>query len=191
MPVNFDILLRQYNEMTEKKILMSFKGAFAQPIIVEIGQTLRGKIAAQPIESVSERTLLMKKIFAIFVELAQNVMFYSAEQELDEHGKECGVGILLISENADTYCVSSGNQIPRTDIERITSRCESVRTLSKDELKERYNEQRRLPRGGSKGAGLGFLDIARRADLPLEYAIEPLSGDRALFMLSAYITKQI
>lgn len=170
---------------------MSFKGAFAQPIIVEIGQTLRSKIAMQPIESVSERTLLMKKIFAVFVELAQNVMFYSAEQELDEYGKECGIGILVISENAETYCVSSGNQIALADEERIRTRCEAIRALSKDELKERYTEQRRSPRGGSKGAGLGFLDIARRADLPLEYAITSLSQDRALFMLSAYIAKQV
>ncbi|MBD1207282.1 MAG: hypothetical protein H9535_02545 [Ignavibacteria bacterium] len=175
--------------MTEKKILMSFKGAFAQPIIVEIGQTLRSKIAAQPVESITERTLLMKKIFAVFVELAQNVMFYSAEQELDEYGKECGVGILVISENAETYCVSSGNQIASADGERLSTLCESVRALSKEELKERYTEQRRLPRGSSSGAGLGFLDVARRADLPLEYAVTPLSGDRALFMLSAYFAK--
>lgn len=168
---------------------MSFKGAFAQPIIVEIGQTLRSKIAAQPVESITERTLLMKKIFAVFVELAQNVMFYSAEQELDEYGKECGVGILVISENAETYCVSSGNQIASADGERLSTLCESVRALSKEELKERYTEQRRLPRGSSSGAGLGFLDVARRADLPLEYAITPLSGDRALFMLSAYFAK--
>ncbi|MBL7992999.1 MAG: SiaB family protein kinase [Candidatus Kapabacteria bacterium] len=175
--------------MTEKKILMSFKGAFAQPIIVEIGQTLRSKIAAQPVESITERTLLMKKIFAVFVELAQNVMFYSAEQELDEYGKECGVGILVISENAETYCVSSGNQIASADGERLSTLCESVRALSKEELKERYTEQRRLPRGSSSGAGLGFLDVARRADLPLEYAVTPLPGDRALFMLSAYFVK--
>lgn len=187
--MNFDDLARQYNEMTEKKILMSFKGAFAQPIIVEIGQTLRSKIAAQPVESITERTLLMKKIFAVFVELAQNVMFYSAEQELDEYGKECGVGILVISENAETYCVSSGNQIASADGERLSTLCESVRALSKEELKERYTEQRRLPRGSSSGAGLGFLDVARRADLPLEYAVTPLPGDRALFMLSAYFVK--
>ena len=168
---------------------MSFKGAFAQPIIVEIGQTLRSKIAAQPVESITERTLLMKKIFAVFVELAQNVMFYSAEQELDEYGKECGVGILVISENAETYCVSSGNQIASADGERLSTLCESVRALSKEELKERYTEQRRLPRGSSSGAGLGFLDVARRADLPLEYAVTPLPGDRALFMLSAYFVK--
>lgn len=189
--MNFEDLARQYNEMTEKKILMSFKGAFAQPIIVEIGQTLRSKIAAQPVESITERTLLMKKIFAVFVELAQNVMFYSAEQELDEYGKECGVGILVISENAETYCVSSGNQIASADGERLSTLCEAVRALSKEELKDRYTEQRRLPRGiKSNGAGLGFLDIARRADLPLEYAITPLPGDRALFMLSAYFAKQ-
>lgn len=175
--------------MTEKKILMSFKGAFAQPIIVEIGQTLRGKIATQPIESISERTILTKKIFAIFVELAQNVMFYSAEQELDEHGKECGIGLLVISETPGTYCISSVNQILNNDVERVRTRCESLRLLTKEELKNRYTEQRREPRGSSKGAGLGFLDIARRADLPLDFALQPLNDTLSLFMLSASVKK--
>jgi hypothetical protein len=187
--VNFETLAHQYREMTDKGILMSFKGAFAQPILVEIGQTLRGKIAVQPIESISERTMLTKKIFAIFVELTQNVMFYSAEQELDEHGKECGIGLLVISETPETYRISSANQIVTADMERVRQKCESLQRLSKEELKSRYNEQRREPRSSSKGAGLGFLDIARRADLPLDFAFTPLNDERALFMLSASVLK--
>lgn len=187
--MNFETLAYQYRQMTEKKILMSFKGTFAQPIIVEIGQTLRGKIAMEGVDSISERTVLTKKIFAIFVELAQNVMFYSAEKELDEHGKECGIGLLVISETPTTYCISSVNQILNDDVDRVRLQCESLRFLTKEELKFRYTEQRREPRGLSKGAGLGFLDIARRADLPLEFALQPLNDICSLFMLSASVKK--
>ena len=175
--------------MTAKGIIMSFKGAFAQPIIVEIGQTLRNRISAQSAESVSARARLTKKIFSVFVELAQNVMHYSAEREEDEYGKEYGVGLLVISHSDGVYAVSSANQIPTGATERVRERCEAIRSMTREELKRRYNEQRRLPRNAdeSKGAGLGLLDIARRCDFPLEYAFAPVNETRALFLLSAQI----
>ncbi len=42
--------------------------------------------------------------------------------------------------------------------------------MSKDELKALYKEQLRAePEEGSKGAGLGFMEIARRASKPIEF----------------------
>ena len=42
--------------------------------------------------------------------------------------------------------------------------------MSKDELKALYKEQLRAePEKGSKGAGLGFMEIARRASKPIEF----------------------
>jgi hypothetical protein len=188
--VNFAELAQQYAQMSDRRIVMSFKGTFAQPIIVEIGNTIRNKIAPQQTESVPARTLLMKKIFAVFIELSQNILFYSAEKEIDEYGKECGVGILVVSEQNTSYCVSSGNQILRADEERIVRRLNAVSNLSKDDMKTMYNEQRKLPRTAEgRGAGLGMLDIARRADLPIECASIPLSDQHSLLMISAYFIK--
>jgi hypothetical protein len=183
--VNFDEIARHYGEMTEKGIIMSFKGALAQPIIVEIGQTLRSKIAARPAESTSARARLIKTIFSIFIELAQNVMHYSAEKEEDENGKEYGVGLLVISQNAGVYAVSSANQIPVDAAERVRDKCESIAAMTREKLKERYNEQRRLPHnaGESKGAGLGLLDVARRSDFRLNTRLYR-SPKRARFLWS-------
>ncbi|MCS6808598.1 MAG: SiaB family protein kinase [Bacteroidota bacterium] len=188
--MDFETLANYYTAMTDKGIIMSFQGALAQSIIVEIGQTLRRKISAQHNESLSERTKLVKHVFAIFVELAQNIMLYSAEQEIDISGKHSGVGLLVVSETHDRYCISSANRILREQREHLCRRCESLQSLSKEELRRQYNERRRLPRSTDKGAGLGLIEIARRSDSPLSFACVPLpEHTHALFMLSAYIDK--
>ena len=59
--------------------------------------------------------------------------------------------------------------------------------MSKDELKALYKEQLRAePEDGSKGAGLGFMEIARRASKPIEFDFTDL-GDYAFFALKATI----
>jgi hypothetical protein len=60
--------------------------------------------------------------------------------------------------------------------------------LSKDELKALYKEQLRAePEQGSKGAGLGFMEIARRASKPLEFDFTNIDSDHAFFALKATI----
>ena len=42
--------------------------------------------------------------------------------------------------------------------------------MNKEELRALYKEQLRAePEEGSKGAGLGFMEIARRASKPIEF----------------------
>ena len=41
------------------------------------------------------------------------------------------------------------------------------------------------PEEGSKGAGLGFMEIARRASKPIEFDFTDVDGDYAFFALKA------
>lgn len=183
--MNFQDLFLQYRQMTDHRILMSFKGVFAQPAIVEMASALRGKVASR-----TNQTMVMKRIFAIFVEMSQNILFYSAEKEADEEGKENGVGILVVSEHDDRYCVSSGNLMFNANVEKIRSRCEIVSKMNKEELKAYYSEQRKLPRSSdSKGAGLGLIDMARKSEYPIEFSFIPFNDETSFYMLSVYISK--
>ena len=59
--------------------------------------------------------------------------------------------------------------------------------MSKEELRALYKEQLRAdPEEGSKGAGLGFMEIARRASKPIEFDFTDL-GDYTFFALKATI----
>jgi Family of unknown function (DUF6272) len=183
--MSFPDLYQQYRQMTDHRILMSFKGVFAQPAIVEMASALRGKVASR-----TNQTMVMKRVFAIFVELSQNILFYSAEKEKDEEGKENGVGILIVNEMDDRYCVSSGNLMHTTNVERMRTKCDTVSSMTKEELKVYYNEQRKLPRSSeSKGAGLGLIDIARKSEYAIEYGFTPFNDEYSFYMLSVYISK--
>jgi hypothetical protein len=73
-------------------------------------------------------------------------------------------------------------------VDRLNARLSRIRDMSKDELKALYKEQLRAePEIGSKGAGLGFMEIARRASKPLEFDFTTLDNNRAFFALKATI----
>jgi hypothetical protein len=60
--------------------------------------------------------------------------------------------------------------------------------MSKDELKALYKEQlRAAPEEGSKGAGLGFMEIARRASKPIEFDFTEIDANYVFFALKATI----
>ena len=68
------------------------------------------------------------------------------------------------------------------------ARLSKIRDMSKDELKVLYKEQLRAePEDGSKGAGLGFMEIARRASKPIEFDFPDFDSDYAFFALKATI----
>ena len=84
--------------------------------------------------------------------------------------------------------VCAGNLIELADIDRLNARLSRIRDMSKDELKALYKEQLRAePEVGSKGAGLGFMEIARRASKPIEFDFTELDDNRAFFALKATI----
>jgi hypothetical protein len=101
---------------------------------------------------------------------------------------EIRYGILTIGKEGDDYVVCAGNLVVRTDVDRLNSKLSKIRDLSKDELKALYKEQLRAePEMGSKGAGLGFMEIARRASKPLEFDFTNIDANHAFFALKATI----
>ena len=55
-------------------------------------------------------------------------------------------------------------------------------------MKKLYKKQMMEgPEEGSKGASLGFLEMARRAGHPLEFSFEKVSDDYTFFCINAII----
>jgi hypothetical protein len=135
-------------------------------------------------------------VFAVFVEQMQNIIRYSAEKvspllppASDAKAlMEIRYGILTIGKEGTDYVVCAGNLIERADVARLRARLEKLRGMSKDELKALYKEQLRAePEAGSKGAGLGFMEIARRASKPIEFDFTDIDPDYSFFALKTTI----
>jgi hypothetical protein len=177
-------LYRYYQAMNASRILMSFKGAISQELLVELGSLVKHQL---------QNDEKIQRLFAVFVEMSQNILHYSAEKEtFGDDGHQVGVGVIVISETDAAYSVSAGNLASVSEAERLRDRCTVLNTKSKDELKKLYQEQRKQPApSGSKGAGLGLIDMVRKADEPVQCDVNTVSTDTAFCTLNVVIHKTL
>lgn len=162
-----------YQTMKKEGIIFCFSGPTSQGVVEGIGEALRQKMELEPMKQTVSR-----HIFSIFVEQMQNVVHYSAEREIKGQGIQEGegdlrYGIIVVGrlEHGEFYIIS-GNYIHKDDTKRVVALLDKLKGMDKNELKSFYKEQRRLERReGSKGAGLGMIESARKASRPLEYIL--------------------
>ncbi len=173
-------LYNQYLEIKDHKVLVSFKGVVSQDILTEFGTMIKSSLSAET---------KTNRIFAVFVELAQNILHYSAERRITSFSNE-GIGIILLKEKQDLFFLSSGNMVSNESVEIIKAKCEKVNGMNKDQLKVYHQELIRGGRpNGSKGAGLGIVDIARKCDSPIECTINPVDDTISFLSLSVSFKK--
>jgi hypothetical protein len=170
-------------------VIFAYSGYVTEPVLSGVGEALKRKLK---IDDADTKTL--RSVFAVFVEQMQNIIRYSAErmtENADSAGNplaEIRHGILTIGKEGGEYVVYSGNLIERSDVARLRARLEKIRGMSREELRALHKEQLRSePEEGSKGAGLGFMEIARRASKPIEFDFIDVDDRYAFFSLKATV----
>lgn len=171
-----------YSIVKAQKVTFCYSGPVVQEGLEGISQTLRKKLQADEVEFSASQA-----IFAIFVETMQNILNYSAEKQVfheEETTVSLSCGIFLLGTNENGYFISCGNQILTEDVPYLTRKIEELRDKSKDELKTLYRQRRRMPADpGSKGAGLGLIEIARRSGRPLDYRFTKINDYYSFFSI--------
>jgi hypothetical protein len=172
-------------------VIFAYSGYVTEPVLSGVGEALKQKLT---IDDADTKTL--RSVFAVFVEQMQNIIRYSAEKAHSALAPasdpsalmEIRYGILTIGKEGNDYMVCAGNLVERADVERLRAKLSRIRDMNKDELKALYKEQLRAePEAGSKGAGLGFMEIARRASKPIEFDFTDVDAKHAFFALKATI----
>lgn len=173
-------LLAHYRNAREKRIVLSFMGVVTQEIMVEYGKLIQQQEGL----TLNSRQIL----FGTFIELAQNIIRYSVERAGPADAVR-GVGLVLVSEQDDTFTVSSGNLVTAAAAASLREQLVFLAGLNADELKQLARERRKsAPPAGSRGAGLGLIEINRRAARPPSFDFSPI-GDQFFFSLSVQIAK--
>ena len=149
-----------------------------------------GPIWANGIDGIAEMMLkrlelddiplnLSQRVFSVFVEQINNMMMYSAEKDgkSDKEGNtlEISKGIFILGINEDVYFVKTGNLVTRKNALLLAERIDYLNNLDKTELRKFYKQQLQSDNENSSGAGVGLIEIARRASGKIEYELEPLS----------------
>ncbi len=173
-----------YEQLKEQGIIFSFSGPVSQSLLEGIGETLRQKMSLE-----ETSTTVTQKVFSIFVELMQNVINYSAERGSVRHEEQdLRFGILIIGKRDDHFYIQCGNYITKEQKGPLIDILTKIQTMNTDELKRYYKEQRRKEtQNESKGAGLGFIEMARKASKPLTFDIIPIQAEKEFFVVTAEV----
>ena len=163
-------------ELEDRGIVFSYSGYLNEDILSGIGNALRSKMT---IDRTEEK--ISRAVFSAFVEQVQNVIRYSAETSTQASsgevaGEEALVlpyGLVAIGEYPDgQHFVTCCNMVLSSDTKKLSEQLESIRSLDRKELGALMRQQLRDgPPEGSKGAGVGFIAIAREANGNWDYDI--------------------
>ncbi len=174
--------LSQMNKLLgENAILCCFSGPFHQELIEELGRAIHGYLKQTEDPSEKNQTSF-RSIFAVFIEQSQNVKKYL--ESLGDSAAERS-GIVVIGKDTHGFFVESGNRVLRSHVPQLRSRLERLREMDKDQLKKLYKQTSRSERSEeSDSAGLGFIDMARKANRPLDFSFAPVDDTFDFFSLS-------
>ncbi|MGL1861746.1 MAG: SiaB family protein kinase [Pseudodesulfovibrio sp.] len=171
------------NYLRQTGIIFCYSGYMTEDILVGIGKAIKKKLSMDEQDSKTA-----KAVFSIFVEQVQNVIRYSAEKETKDDKTELRYGILTVGREEDKVFVTCGNIIKNLDRDRLKEHLEAIQKMDKAELKKAWKDTLRGETPvGSKGAGVGFLDIARRAGQGFDFDFSEVDETFSFFTLKAYI----
>ena len=86
------------------------------------------------------------------------------------------------------FQIMIGNYIVNESVAKLRNKIDHINSLSPEELRTQYQEQLATTKLSEKGgAGLGFIDMARRSGQKLEYSFHPVSEQLSFFSLAVSI----
>jgi len=165
--------------MNEHKVILIYQGMFDQQMIKTIMSMTETKLGKeQAAESVR------KKVFNIMIEGLQNICKHQFNNSPVVHNP-----FLVISRDQNSYNILTGNTIHNQHIQAIRDKLDLINSLNKEGLKEYYKTARLssiLSEVG--GAGLGFIDMARKSENKLNYRFYDIECNHSFFILHSKIS---
>lgn len=159
-----------------QKIMVCFNGPINAALIEEIGRALRDYLNHQ-----QEAPSAVADIFAVYIEMTQNIRRYA-----DQHPALTGASnaAIVVSREDEHYVISAGNVVARADGLVLKERIDGLAGLDRPALKALFKTQLRQPREDLNGsAGLGLIDMARKASRPLSATVREIDAERSFLSL--------
>jgi hypothetical protein len=173
-----------YRSMKAHEITLVYEGEITHQITKAFTSLTESNMAKE-----EESNTVQKKVFHVMVECLQNISKHADTFGSDDY-LFAGRGIFMVSKGKRDYHVTTGNVIENRKIEELTDMLEEINSLDKEGLKQLYKKQMREGRLSDKGgAGLGFIDIARKTGNKLEYHFLPIDETSSFFLLSSSISR--
>ena len=167
----FDFL----SKTDKNDMVVSYKGPFLDGVLAKLSEIIR--------ESFSENIVISRKSLAVFLEMAQNVYYYSSETIIINN-KSFGIGAMIVTRKGNDFEFQTGNKIPVDYVDIMTERCELVNSLDRAGLRKLKSNVRSIDApDDSNGAGLGLIQLALTSDQKIEFEYSFIDDETAMFSL--------
>ena len=166
----------------QKDSLLMFKGAFTVNLISILGNHLRLLI------NYDSKTF--QKVFKIFIELTQNVYYYSVETTDLGDGIHGGSGWVSVQESADSFRITTGNKIHSEDAPKLVQYCNEINSLNDEEHRKLKRDTRSQAMVRDTGAHIGLIQTSIVSANKLAFSITE-NDNHGEFVLSATIQKDL
>ncbi|MBN2662822.1 MAG: SiaB family protein kinase [Bacteroidales bacterium] len=176
-----------YNSFLEKqlknnqKIIYDYSGIFDQEIVKKYAFILT-KLSKQYI-------VTQRRLFYVFVELGQNIGYYSDETEKIGE-KNIGKGNLLVYEADDHIGFIIGNVINNKALNVFLRKCKIINSLDRDSLREFKRYQRNLIPGTNGGAHIGLIMVALTTRKKIDVDVLKIDDEYSFFSINVNVEKE-
>lgn len=184
--MNFIYELHQ--TMIDKNLILVYEGEITQNITKSVLA-----MAEKNMEAYEEDSRVKKKVFNVMMECLQNISRHA--ENIEDRENVQNNAIFIISKRDDAYLITSGNAIYKNKVEDIQTKLERINELDADGIKALMREHKlKIKRGELDlnergGAGLGFMDMAKKSGNKLNYHFETIDEDLSFFSLETTITR--
>lgn len=182
-PNSVEFIYEFHSHMADHNLILAYEGEFNQEITKSVLA-----MAERNLDSDGAESSVRKKVFNVMVECLQNICKHHDKVQ-DDEGRNSA--IFMIGKVGGEYLVITGNLIEKSTIDILKEKIDKVNSLDKDALKAYHKEvMRNTQISEVGGAGLGFIDMARKAGNPLLYDFKPITESVSFYTLYIKISNK-
>jgi len=172
--------LEEFYEMLSKEVLIAYRGTFERSVL---------SVLAHNIEtSIDDNSVIKRKFFKIFLELAQNISRFAYEQIKVSEYEESGSGLFIIKHDEQSYYMISGNIIKNDDIDKLSKIINLINTLDRKGMRNYKREQFKLD-SQDRNSSLGLVQMALISDKDIDVLTRKIDDKFSFVAISIEIEK--
>jgi hypothetical protein len=174
--------LEDFYELLSKEVIIAYRGTFEKNVLAVLANNIE--------VSIDTSSVLRRKFFKMFIEFAQNIATYSAEQVETSENEKSGSGLLILKHNNGNYVFVTGNLVETAKIDYIIEKTNYINSLDREALREYKREQYKLVESGER-SNLGLLQIALISGNEVSVSTRPVNNELSFITISAEVPNDL
>jgi len=177
----------QYKNVHDSNIILMYKGILTFDLLSSLIGT-----AEKRINEFEKDRKIQKKFYSILTECLQNMHYHIEKVNDSVNDFSADTVLILIYAKRKHYFIKTCNFIGKSTVGKLKEKIDMINSLDKEALKAKYMESLANNEFSDKNtAGLGFLEISRKAEYPLRYDFEEVNAAYSYFNLEVQLDRGV